>query len=377
MRILRRSVILIMLFLMLQACASTRIAEQLQSGKISFEGGNFKSAFHKLLPLASEGNAQAQYAVGYMYYYGYGTAQDEESGIFWMKKAAGQHDQTAIEALKIIKRNKISEEPTQQLTAERSIKEDSDKILQALADNQSTQPSSLKKDNDEGLQALTDNQSIQPSSFKKDNDEVLQTLTDNQSTQLSSFKKDNDEGLQTLTDNQSTQPSSLKKDNDEVLQTLTDNQSTQPSLFKKDNDGVLEALTDNRFTKKTPLSTNKANLSTPEQTSPRANPKRLDLKNTKPSEQFIATKKTSDFTKEHKKRYTLQLMGSYHLADIKQTQDRLKINKKSYCAHTKRQGRDWYILAYGEYSAPYLAKLAMDDLPRNIREMKPWVRALA
>jgi septal ring-binding cell division protein DamX len=281
---------------MLQACASTRISEQLQSGKISFEDGNFKSAFHKLLPLACEGNAEAEYAIGYMYYYGYGTAQDEESGIFWMKKAAEQHYQPAIQALSIIKQNKVSEEPTQQLSAERSIKEDSAKVLQALAENQSTDLSRARDEED--LAALA--QSLPPAK-----PEIVDPLNARPIKQLA------------------------VTENDKVMMQLPPPASQIG-----------------------------------------------DSKNSKTAKSFVAAKPVSDFNEERKKNYTLQLMGSYNLADIKQTQDHLQLTSKSYCARTQRHGRSWYVLAYGKYTAPYLAKLAIDDLPRNLRDMKPWVREL-
>jgi hypothetical protein len=226
----------IAIFFGLQGCASSRAAEELQSGKISFDNGNFKSAFHKLLPLASEGNAAAEYAIGYMYYYGYGTTQDSESGLFWMHKSAEQNYQPAIKALEIIKQNKVSEEPTQQLTAEESIKTMSDQILRTLASNTQKSPAAQSS-----------------------------------------------------------------------------------------------------------LSTTRA----------AANP---DV--------------------QHQKKFTLQLMGSYRVEDITQTQHRLHIENTSQCVRTQRNGRDWYILAYGKYPASYLAQLALNDLPAGLREMKPWVRQL-
>jgi hypothetical protein len=256
-KMLKQLFILTVLFLALFGCASSRMAEQLQSGKISFEDGNFKSAFHKLLPLASEGDASAEYAVGYMYYYGYGTQQDNESGLFWMRKSAEQHYKPAIKALEIISQNKTSEEPTQQLTAKQSVNIDSNQLLRSLTENTLDQP----------------------------------TLLENKNQTLSA--KD---------------PSSLV-------------------------DSIQEK------------STFSANTS-------------------------------ADFNIEHAKKYTLQLMGSYNLADIKRTQNHLHIEKSSYLAHTQRNGKNWYILTYGKYSASYLAQLALDDLPKNIREMKPWVRPL-
>lgn len=93
---------LLLLAFLLSSCASVQHAEEVQEGKIYFEDGDFKPAFHKLLPAAAAGNARAQYAVGYMYYYGYGVHEDTESGLFWMQKSAEQHYPPAVKALNII-----------------------------------------------------------------------------------------------------------------------------------------------------------------------------------------------------------------------------------------------------------------------------------
>ncbi len=90
------------LMLLLQSCASPKLSEEYTEGKVNFEAGNYKRAFRVLLPLAAKGKVEAQYAVGYMYYYGYGTAQDNESGLFWMNKAAELHYLPAIHALNLL-----------------------------------------------------------------------------------------------------------------------------------------------------------------------------------------------------------------------------------------------------------------------------------
>lgn len=91
----------------LLACASTRLSQELQAGKISFEGGYYKQAFHQLLPIAVQGRSEAQYAVGYMYYYGYGVALDEDTGIFWMRKAAEKHYAPAMTALETLRQQAV------------------------------------------------------------------------------------------------------------------------------------------------------------------------------------------------------------------------------------------------------------------------------
>jgi TPR repeat protein len=99
--------LLVSLFL-LSGCMASKRAEELQLGKSTFQAGNYKDAFHQLLPLASDGKVEAEYAVGYMYYYGYGVAQDAESGIFWMKKAADQGYPAAVDAMRVIEQPKAN-----------------------------------------------------------------------------------------------------------------------------------------------------------------------------------------------------------------------------------------------------------------------------
>src|SRR3990167_622153 len=100
-----RIFIILLLSLSLLACTSSPSLTQtleLAQTKRQYEAGYLKKAKENLLPLATAGNAEAQYALGYMYYYGYGTTQDIESVYFWIKKAANQKYEPAIKALKII-----------------------------------------------------------------------------------------------------------------------------------------------------------------------------------------------------------------------------------------------------------------------------------
>lgn len=92
--------------ILLTGCASTIAANidfnQVADGKRAFDNGDFKTAFNKLMPAAVAGNPKAEYAIGYMYYYGYGVAQDTQSGLFWIQRAADKKFAPAIHALKIM-----------------------------------------------------------------------------------------------------------------------------------------------------------------------------------------------------------------------------------------------------------------------------------
>jgi hypothetical protein len=81
---------------------SPATVSELAQGKRLFQDGYYKRAMEQLLPLAANGNMEAQYAVGYMYYYGFGTTQDTASGTFWIQRAADQGFGPATKALIIM-----------------------------------------------------------------------------------------------------------------------------------------------------------------------------------------------------------------------------------------------------------------------------------
>lgn len=107
--LLRIGLIALLAFLTI-ACASSlknlRATSETQQGKRYFEQGYYKSAMRELLPIACDGSPEAQYAVGYMYYYGYGVAQDTDVGDFWINRSAKQGYQPAIHALEIMTQEK-------------------------------------------------------------------------------------------------------------------------------------------------------------------------------------------------------------------------------------------------------------------------------
>lgn len=89
---------LIMFSAFLLSCSKVEFDE----GKESFLQQDYRKAFIRLMPSAKSGNAEAQYAIGYMYYTGQGTVQNREKAKEWISKSARQNYPTAISALKQI-----------------------------------------------------------------------------------------------------------------------------------------------------------------------------------------------------------------------------------------------------------------------------------
>lgn len=92
-----RILLLLIASIFLYGCASN--TSMLNYGERSFQQENYDQAFCILLPIAKKGNCDAQYAVGYMYFYGKGVVEDSKQAQYWINKAAQQGQPLAIKAL--------------------------------------------------------------------------------------------------------------------------------------------------------------------------------------------------------------------------------------------------------------------------------------
>ena len=224
--------LLILMCLTLTSCASIYQSHQLHQGRSNFQHGNFKAAFNQLLPSAYHGNAEAQYAVGYMYFYGYGVPMDRASGKYWITKSARQDYLPAINALELIRQSEMQAHP---------------------------------------LQAQT------------------------------------------------------------------------PNILMKAINSTKNAKAD---VKKTSL-----------------------YENSLRTVAFVPQVKSN--------LYTLQVYGSYDLADVKKLQAKLKIEEDSFYSKTQFHHHDWYVLTYGKYVNVHQAKLAENEMPASVKKFNPWVRKMS
>ena len=73
--------------------------QALALAKANFAVHNYELAYQHLEPLANDGDKNAQYAIGYLYYYGYGVPRNEERALWWIKQSAEQKKIKAVRAL--------------------------------------------------------------------------------------------------------------------------------------------------------------------------------------------------------------------------------------------------------------------------------------
>jgi septal ring-binding cell division protein DamX len=254
---------------MLTACAGPKMAQDLQSGKSSFENGYYKEAFRQLLPLAAMGKAEAQYAVGYMYYYGYGIPEDCESGVFWMMKAAEQNYPPAVKALLVLKH------PTPEYESMIPVR--------------------------------------QPSSYETYRDQVLH-------------------------------------EQNEIIPYIPPQPQKMSELEQKN-----------------------VSLDPP-----------VEIAKTEPQTKMSAAPATKVASSEEEKqllhaaeqsqKYALQLYGSFHLDSVKNLQAQLQLKNTGHIYQTKHEGKDWYVLTFGNFPSAHEASATQKNLPDELKGLHPWVR---
>lgn len=76
----------------------------MDQAELYFHHKDYGQAFKTLYPLAVSGHAHAQYAIGYMYYYGKGTGKDTDVARTWIERAAARDCTHARHALEILTR---------------------------------------------------------------------------------------------------------------------------------------------------------------------------------------------------------------------------------------------------------------------------------
>lgn len=88
--------------LLLTACSSTTPKDSYAQAKLNFTEQNYYNAYQQLLVPAAKGNSDAEYALGFLYYYGKGTPVNQQLGKQWILKAAQDGNEQAAQAYQMI-----------------------------------------------------------------------------------------------------------------------------------------------------------------------------------------------------------------------------------------------------------------------------------
>ena len=78
------------------------IAADFDSAYSTYQSGNYEAAFKEMLPLAEQGNIDAQWYIGLMYDDGKGVPEDDKIAVKWYTKVADKGDRWAQSVLGIM-----------------------------------------------------------------------------------------------------------------------------------------------------------------------------------------------------------------------------------------------------------------------------------
>lgn len=92
------------------------------------------------------------------------------------------------------------------------------------------------------------------------------------------------------------------------------------------------------------------------------------------SDRFTSAEKR--LTRIPRSHYTIQLMAAAHKDHIAQYMRAHRI-KGAKMYHTKRAGKPWYVLIYGDYPTKSAALAARRKLPASVRAARPWPKSYA
>ena len=80
-----KKIVLVLLFIITYSFTNT-----LEDGKLAYDNNDYIKAFKIYEELASNGNANAQYALGMMHQKGDGVKKKKKNAVYWYEKAAIQ-----------------------------------------------------------------------------------------------------------------------------------------------------------------------------------------------------------------------------------------------------------------------------------------------
>ena len=111
-------------------------------------------------------------------------------------------------------------------------------------------------------------------------------------------------------------------------------------------------------------------------------PDKSTIKETTPKMQIARDNKFPDKTldkktplkKSNNGQFTIQVLASKSLSELKSFAQKQGIDNKSHYAKVNQKGKSWYVLTVGEYQSLSQAKKAISSLPNGAFQFKPWVR---
>lgn len=292
--------------------------EAQKEGEFSLQ--QFGMSLAQIKKAAADGDADAQYALGYMYYYGKDVTKDQQAAAFWIGKAAAQGQPQAVKAQQLLSFSSQTQKPANAHTA-------------STANNpNNTVSASATSDNDNTAATAT---SVSPSLNAR---------------QAQGQPSDND----TLTTTNTVNPNQGSPDQAPARQYASPQSS---SAWAQNNSNNPQA--------------NVAKIRHPHATTAH---KKMIMPSSAAQATSITIKKLLAAPPYS---YTLQLLGAYRHSDAQTFIRKHHLENKAMVYKTTFKDKPWFVVIYGIYSTETAAKAGVQTLPTSVQQLNPWIKPMS
>lgn len=357
-----------------------------EKAKYDFDNQNYDQSRQNLETLAKKNNKEAQYALGYQYYYGLGVEKNNALAQDYIRQSADQGYKPAIRALRQFVINNstfVVDTKTPSYLALNKSSNTADNNKVAIADSSS--------ETNDSLDQLLEDSNNKP----KINTDTKTTLA--KAEQAKTFNSDDQHGFgeiapatpAVVTPN----PDSVKpkqpelKNSQHKLAKNTVNKNTaktkpQAQVAQKPKTNATEGIWDNTANLDTDEAVasviSKIDTDKPFQENEDAiltSPLEDNAVN-KPIETSNSADAHSNWLKsQNPEHYTIQVTASSKKADIDKFIILNNLQNKANTFSYLYNNQTWYGAGFGSYNKPADAYQALlEDMPSNLKLKKPWVR---
>jgi septal ring-binding cell division protein DamX len=369
--------------LLLSACAHDKFPRQERAGAYPLVVGcagnhyleRYGCSLERLNAAARSGDADAQYGLGYMYYYGIGTIRNEGTAISWINKAADQGQPLAMRARRMmtgepdtralppaisygahapVRRGKVSLHQEHENVTELNNQKNDHPIQEQL-------PAYGKKKAKAPLILPTSHLNVAPK--LQANAAVSRPIPNHGAVQQAP-------ALNVAQKQQANAAQTPSKAQDPSLAANQKASSQAAEVAKTLSQGGLQKL--------------QANSAPQSAESPKPLTQNAPQKPVQKAESIGQAYIPTTLSRNERwmmhntgKHYSLQIMGGRDLASIKHFMEKNHLQGKAHYYSANLEGQKWYMLVYGDFKSEKQAYHASKKLPQNLRSHHPWVKSYA
>jgi DamX protein len=316
---------------------------------------SYNMSIDQIKEAAQAGDVDAQYALGYSYYYGKGVPQDPQTAIFWIRKAAAAGQAQAVKALVLLDKpanpeNTVSPSPQPNTQIFKSATTVSGKGSNYASTPPQSPPQRPYPNTEQPVNNIT-------------KEHILTTTV----KPVLSMEPSPTRNINSVPPQPSAPPQNPPAQTAQPTAEGSPTSSLEYTVAKVSNENAANAAPAPSGTQLT--SAQKAQIA---QTAQMA-------------QQPVTTDATAvgdslsldSLSKAPNHYYTIQLLGASHEAEASSFIKTHSLQGKAVYYHTQRNGGSWYVVVYGLYKSRAEAQQALQQLPEELRGTGAWVNSMS